>query len=374
MIYLDNAATTKMSEKALDAYVDACRNFFANPSALHSYGMEAENLIRETKKYISSVISASEFEIFFTKSATESNNIVIKSFDGLAITSKIEHPSVYESFKHSNFEDVLYIENDRYGFIDEDDLRNKLSDKVSFVSIIYVNNETGTIQNIKKLSKIIKDFKSDIVIHIDATQAMGKISCDVNDLGVDIMSFSAHKFHGPKQLGGLYIRKNVQPKIKPILDGGYQEIISSGTNNSPAIYAAGIALKEQIESRKYDYIKSLNTYLRELIERNIEDVYIISPEKCVSPYILDVAFSNIKAEVLLHMLEEEEIYVSSGSACSKGEESRVLNALAVDKKYIDGAIRFSFSSDISKEDIDFTIEVLQKSIEMIRMVMWWNGW
>ena len=374
MIYLDNAATTKMSEKALDAYVDACRNFFANPSALHSYGMEAENLIKETKKYIASVISASDSEIFFTKSATESNNIAIKSFDGLAITSKIEHPSVYESFKHSNFEDVLYIENDRYGFIDKNDLKNKLSDKVNFVSIIYVNNETGTIQDIKKLSKIIKGFKSDIVIHVDATQAMGKISCDVNNLDVDMMSFSAHKFHGPKQLGGLYIRKNIQAKIKPILDGGYQEIISSGTNNPPAIYAAGVALREQIESRNYDYIKSLNTYLRELLEKNIEDVYIISPEEFVSPYILDVAFSNIKAEVLLHMLEEEEIYVSSGSACSKGEESRILKALDVDKKYIDGAVRFSFSDNISKEDLDFTIEVLQRSIEMIRMVMWWNGW
>lgn len=183
------------------------------------------------------------------------------------------------------------------------------------------------------------------------------------------MSFSAHKFHGPKQLGGLYIRKNIQAKIKPILDGGYQEIISSGTNNPPAIYAAGIALKEQIESNEYDYIESLNTYLRELIVKKIEDVYIISPEESVSPYILDVDFSNIKAEVLLHMLEEEEIYVSSGSACSKGEESRILKALGVDKKYIDGAIRFSFSSDISKEDLDFTVEVLQKSIEMIRMVM-----
>lgn len=369
MIYLDNAATTKMSDKALDAYVKVCKKYFANPSALHSYGMEAENLIKDTKKYMANIMSASESEIFFTKSATESNNIAIKSFDGYALTSKIEHPSVFESFKNSNFEKVLYIENDRYGFIDEDDLKNQLSEKVNFVSFIYVNNETGTIQDIKKLAKIIKDFKKDIVIHIDATQALGKITCDVNELGVDIMSFSAHKFHGPKQLGGLYIRKNIQAKIKPILDGGYQEIISSGTNNPPAIYAAGIALKEQIESNEYDYIESLNTYLRELIVKKIEDVYIISPEESVSPYILDVDFSNIKAEVLLHMLEEEEIYVSSGSACSKGEESRILKALGVDKKYIDGAIRFSFSSDISKEDLDFTVEVLQKSIEMIRMVM-----
>ena len=369
MIYLDNAATTKMSEKAIESYVYVCKNYYANPSALHSFGMEAENLIKDTKKYIASVISANDSEVFFTKSATESNNIAIKSFDGAAITSNIEHPSIYESFKNSSFDKILYIDNDEYGFLDEEDLKDKLSENVNFVSFIYVNNETGTIQDIKKLSKIIRNYNKNIVIHIDATQALGKISCDVKDLGVDMMSFSAHKFHGPKQLGGLYISKNLQAKIKPLLDGGYQEIISSGTNNPPAIYATGVALKEQIESKEYDYIKSLNTYLRELIQKNIEHIYIISPKEFSSPYILDVAFSNIKAEVLLHMLEEEEIYVSSGSACSEGEESRVLKALNIDKKFIDGAIRFSFSSDISKNDLDFTVDVLKRSVEMIRMVM-----
>lgn len=369
MIYLDNAATTKMYDEALDAYVDVCKNHFANPSALHSFGMEAENLIKDTKKYIGQLISASESEIFFTKSATESNNIAIKSFDGVAITSKIEHSSVFNAFKNSNFKKVRYVSNDRYGFIDEEDLKKKLDMEVSFVSFIYVNNEIGTIQNIKKLSKIIKDFNKDIVIHIDATQAMGKISCDVEDLGIDMMSFSAHKFHGPKQLGGLYIRKNIQGKIKPILDGGYQEIISSGTNNPPAIYACGIALRKQVESNEYSYIEGLNHYLRNLIEDNIEDSYIISPYENSSAYILDVGFANIKSEVLLHMLEEEEIYVSSGSACSKGDYSRILSALGIDKKFMDGAIRFSFSSEITKEDLDFTLKVLKDSIEMIRMVI-----
>lgn len=369
MIYLDNAATTKMYDEALEAYVDICKNHYANPSALHSYGMEAENLIKETKKYIGKLISAGESEIFFTKSATESNNIAIKSFDGVAITSKIEHSSVFNSLKNAHFTEVRYISNDRYGFIDENNLRNKLDKDVTFVSFIYVNNEIGTIQNIKKLSKIIKDFNKDIVIHIDATQAMGKISCDVNDLGVDMMSFSAHKFHGPKQLGGLYIRRSIQGKIKPILDGGYQEIISSGTNNPPAIYACGIALKKQVESNEYAYIEELNHYLRKLIEENIEDSYIISPFESSSPYILDVAFANIKSEVLLHMLEEEEIYVSSGSACSKGQYSRVLSALGIEKEYLDGAIRFSFSSEIKKEDLDFTLKVLKERIEMIRMVI-----
>lgn len=369
MIYLDNAATTKMYDEAIDAYIDVCKNHFANPSALHSYGMEAENFIKDTKKYIGKLISASESEIFFTKSATESNNIAIKSFDGVALTSKIEHSSVFNTFKNSNFKEVRYISNDRFGFLDKDDLKNKLDSEVTFVSFIYVNNEIGTIQDIKKLSKIIKDFNKNIVIHIDATQAMGKISCDVNDLGVDLMSFSSHKFHGPKQLGGLYVRKEVQGKIKPILDGGYQEVFSSGTNNPPAIYACGVALKKQIDSNEYEYIKELNQYLRDLISENIKDSYIISPKESSSAYILDVAFADIKSEVLLHMLEEEEIYVSSGSACSKGDYSRILTALGIDKKYMDGAIRFSFSHDITKEDLDFTLKILKESIEMIRMVI-----
>ena len=183
------------------------------------------------------------------------------------------------------------------------------------------------------------------------------------------LSFSAHKFHGPKQLGGLFIRKNILNKIHPLLDGGYQDTITSSTLNAPAIYATGVALKTQIESKEYDYIKKLNKFLRDEIEAKIEGAYIVSPEENVSAYILDVAFTSIKSEVLLHMLEEEEIYVSSGSACSKGDYSRILKALGIDKKYMDGAIRFSFSSDISLEDLEFTIEVLKRSIETIRMVI-----
>lgn len=369
MIYLDNAATTKMYDEAIKAYVKAQEETFANPSALHSFGMEAENLIKQSRKYIASVISAGESEIFFTKSASESNNIAIKSFDGVALTSKIEHSSVYEAFKNSKFDKVIYLANDKYGFINLDDLKSHLNKDISFVSIIYVNNEIGCIQDIKKISEIIKAYNKDIILHIDATQALGKINCDVKALGVDMMSFSAHKFHGPKQMGGLYVKKDIIAKVKPILDGGYQEIISSGTSDAPSIYSMATALKKQIEANEYDYIKEINSYFRSLIKDNIDDYYIISPEENSSAYILDVAFANIKAEVLLHMLEEEEIYVSSGSACSKGDDSRILSAIGLDKRYMDGAIRFSFSGQTNKEDLDFTIEILKRSIEVIRMVI-----
>ncbi len=369
MIYLDNAATTKMYDEAIKAYVKAQEETFANPSALHSFGMEAENLIKQSRKYIASVISSAESEIFFTKSASESNNIAIKSFGGVALTSKIEHSSVQEAFKNSDFDKVIYLDNDKYGFIDLNDLKKQLNNDISFVSIIYVNNEIGCIQDIRKISKIIKSFNKNIILHIDATQALGKIDCDVKALGVDMMSFSAHKFHGPKQMGGLYIKKDITAKVKPILDGGYQEIISSGTSDAPSIYAMAIALRKQIEANEYEYIKDINSYFRSLIKDSIDDYYIISPEESCSAYILDVAFANIKAEVLLHMLEEEEIYVSSGSACSKGDDSRILSAIDLDEKYMDGSIRFSFSGEISKEDLDFTIDILKRSIELIRMVI-----
>lgn len=375
MIYLDNAATTKMYKEAIEAEIEVAENFYANSSSIHSFGMESENLIKDTKKIFAKVINAKENEIYFTKGASESNNIVISSFaslENMAITTSIEHSSVFDAFNNYKYKKVIYLKNDKYGFVDLEDLKNKLNDDIKLVSIIYVNNEIGTIQDIEKISKIIKDYDEDICLHIDATQALGKIDCNVNKLSCDIMSFSAHKFHGPKGLGGLYISNKFIAKIKPIIYGGRQQVISSGTDNHQAIYAAGVALKKQIEDKEYAYIKKLNSYLREKINSHISDSYIISPENDSSPYILDVAFKNIKAEVLVHYLEDSEIYVSSGSACSKGEDNRILKAIGLGKAYIDGAIRFSFSSYISFEDLDKTADVLKSGIEMIREFMWWS--
>jgi cysteine desulfurase len=372
MIYLDNAATTRMYDEVIDAEKEVEKNFFANPTALHSFGMQAENLIKESKDIIAREINSSASEIFFTKGATESNNIIISSFNSdknEAITSSIEHPSVYDAFVNSDYKKVTFLKNDRQGFIDLEHLKNSLTKDTKLVSIIYVNNEIGTIQNIREISKIVKQYNPNIFLHIDATQALGKEVCDVKKLKVDAMSFSGHKIHGPKGIGGLYINKNMLGQIKPLLYGGRQEIVSSGTLNTPAIYGMGKALEIMISKKEGEYIKELNIYLRNLILDKIDDIYVISPLENVSYYILDVCFANIKAEVLLHMLEEEEIYVSSGSACSRGEDNRVLTNLGVDKRFIDGAIRFSFSSDITKADLDKTVEVLKNSIEIIRKVM-----
>ena len=371
MIYLDNAATTKMYSEVIEKEIEILENCYGNSSAIHSFGMKAENLIKEAKSIIAKVINANPNEIYFTKGATESNNIVVSSFASYgakAITTSIEHPSIYDTFVNANYDEVIFLNNDRDGLVDLDDLKSKLDANIKLVSIIYVNNEIGVIQDIEEIRKIVKKYNENICIHIDATQALGKISCDVGKLGVDLMSFSGHKFHWPKGVGGLYVMKKFLSKIRPLLFGGRQQIISSGTDNHPAIYATGLALQMQISENEYAYIKKLNEHLRDKIAANIKDTYIISPEFKASPYILDIAFKNIKSEVLVHFLEDRGIYVSSGSACSKGEDNRVLKALGVSDDYIDGAIRFSFSSFISEEDLDEVVEVLKEGIEMIREV------
>lgn len=373
MIYLDNAATTQISKKSQEARDFAENTYFSNSSSLHSFGMKSEELIDESKKIIGKVINANPNEIYFTKGATEANNIVISSFSGdnsKAITTSIEHSSVFDSFNSYPYKEVIYLKTDRHGFIDLEELKEKIDDDVKLVSIIYVNNEIGTIQDITSISKVLKD--KNIILHIDATQALGKIDCDVKKLGVDLMSFSAHKFHGPKGVGGLYVKKNILPKLKPVLFGGRQQVISSGTDNHPAIYAMGVALNEHMENFDRESVKNLNLYMRNEILNNIEGIEINSPDDNFAPHILSVAFKNIKSEVLLHMLEQKEIYVSSGSACSKGNNNRILEALGVDDAYKDGVIRFSFTDTTSKEDIDKTIKVLKNSISEIRKVMIWK--
>lgn len=372
MIYLDNAATTKIYKEVQEARNKVEDESFANSSSLHSLAFESQKLIKETKEKISQVINSNPNEIYFTKGATEANNIAISSFageDSVAVTTKIEHSSVFDSFRNYSFKEVRHIANDYQGKLDLEDLKAKITPEVKLVSIIYVNNEIGTIADIKAISDIVKAQNKNAIIHIDATQAVGKVDSDVIKLGVDLMSFSAHKFHGPKGVGALYVRNEIIDQISPVLFGGRQQIFSSGTDNHPAIYAMGLALEETIKRDDYNYLLDLNNYLRDLIEEEIEDILVLTPYENFSHHILTICFANIKSEVLLHMLEEEEIYVSSGSACSKGNNNRILEGLGIEEKYKDGMIRFSFSDEITKDDLNFTFEILKKSIATIRMVM-----
>lgn len=372
MIYLDNAATTRMYDQVIERQAGLEKNTFANPSSLHSFGMEAENIVTDTRKILANYLSCNPNEVFFTKGASESNNIVLKSFAGedkAMITSKIEHASILDSLENLPYGEKIFLKNDSFGFVDLKDLEEKISDKTALVSIIYVNNETGTIQDIKKIGKIIKEKNPRTIYHLDATQGFGKFDIDVNKIGVDALSLSAHKIHGPKGVGALYIRKSFQDYFSPLIYGGRQEVFSSGTTNVPAIGAFGECLKLYRQRRNPSYVKELNLYFRNKVLDRIEDYKVVSPLENSSPYILDIAFAKIKSEVLLHMLEEDEIYVSSGSACSRGNGNRILEALDLDKRFMDGAIRFSFSEENTKEELDFVVEKLATNIDRIRRLM-----
>ncbi|MDO4661726.1 MAG: cysteine desulfurase family protein [Tissierellia bacterium] len=370
MIYLDNAATTRMYDEVIDAEKDIEKNYFANPAAIHSFGMESENLLKETRKKIAKYLGCDKDEIFFTKGATESNNIAIKSFeskDNEAITSNLEHASIYNTYRNSNYSKVHYIKNDDNGIFDLDDLISKINDRTKIVSLIEVNNEIATINDIKSIAKKIKDINKDIIVHVDGTQAFGKIRRNVKDSLIDIYTFSSHKIHGPKGCGGMYINNDILKFIKPVLEGGNQEKVSSGTVNVPAIYAMGIALNLILEKSDYEKIGEIKNYFIDRLEE-IDGIKIIAKDANTSNYILNCCFSNIKAEVLLHFLEQEEIYVSSGSACSHGKSSRILDNINVSDKFKDGSIRFSFNEFITKSDIDKTMDVLKESIKTIREV------
>ncbi|MDO4593877.1 MAG: cysteine desulfurase family protein [Tissierellia bacterium] len=370
MIYLDNAATTRMYDEVIDIESEMQKKYFANPASIHSFAMECENLIKDTKEFIAKYINAKPDEIFFTKGATESNNIAINSFSSdkkEAITSKLEHASVYESFKNSNYKDIFYVKNDKNGVFDLKDLENLITENTSLISLIHVNNEIATINDIEEIGRVIKTKNPNTIFHVDATQSFGKIKIDVKKAKIDIMSFSAHKIHGPKGLGAIFIKKDIINKLRPVLYGGRQEIVSSGTQNAPSIVAFKKALEIIDKRSNYEKIGEIKKYFIDRLNE-IEDKKIISNINMSSNYILNCAFKNIKSEVLVHFLEDEKIYVTSGSACSHGKKSRILENINIGDEYIDGSIRFSFDESITKKDIDKTIDVLKYAIKFIREV------
>lgn len=367
MIYLDNAATTRMFDAALEEKVRIEKYFYANSAARHKFALESEIIIDEARRDIANYLNCNKNEVFFTRGASESNNIALQSFAGTnykVITNKLEHSSVYETIKNK-FSDIYYIENDEAGNLKTNQLSD-INGENFLISIMHVNNELGIINDVKSISSIIRKYNKNVIIHCDGTQAFGKFDVDVNKLGVDIYTFSAHKIHGPKACGGMYIKKGIQKHIKPLLLGGLQEVFSSGTVDVSSIGAFKTALnlmqhtdKSKIKRLKRHFIKRLS---------EIEDIMVLSPPEKSSDYILNVAFKDIKSEVLLHFLEQEEIFVSSQSACSKNEVSRVIENLDLDKNF-NQTLRFSFSEQNSIEEIDFTIQVLKSSVEMIRKVI-----
>ena len=378
-IYLDNSATTKPYQEVVDKMVLALTTQYGNPSSIHKKGIEVEREIKEIRRNIARSLGAKENEIYFTSGGTECNNTIIRSVARLnkktknhIISTVIEHPSVLDTLKDLESEgfEVTYLPVDKDGKISIEDLKNAIKKETILVSIMHVNNEIGTIKPIEEIGKYLKSLDEKIYLHVDAVQSYAKIKFRPSRYNIDFMSVSGHKLHGPKGIGFMYVKEN--NRIKPLLTGGGQEIgIRSGTENVPGIYGIGEAVKvinKDLEGT-IDKIRELRDLLKEEILANIDDVKINTPEDGVC-HVLNVSFRGVRGEVLLHYLEQKEIYVSTGSACSsKKKGSHVLNAIGLTPEEIEGAIRFSLSDLNTKEEILETIKVLKESVSDLRMII-----
>ncbi len=378
-IYLDNAATTKPLEKVVDVVADIMANVYGNPSSLHKKGIEAETIIKASSEYIAKVLGCTPGEIIYTSGGTESNNSAIigtslayKRKGRKIITSSIEHPSVLEPFKYLEslgFE-ICTIAVNNEGYINIEDLKEAIDDQTILVSIMHVNNEMGTIQPIDQIGELIKQKNKDTLFHVDAVQSFGKLPIHVPKSKIDLLSASAHKFYGPRGVGFLY--KSKQVRINPLIfGGGQQKENRSGTENTPGIGGMLEACKYVNENKLAieDNYRCTKTYLADKILTQIPDTFVNGPPVCESaPHILNIGFKNIRAEVLLHALEHQGIYVSSGSACasSKKNHSHVLRAIGNPKEDFDNAIRFSFGLGSIQEDLDYTIAVLKEQVALLR--------
>jgi len=380
--YLDNGATTKPSEEVIDVMVKSMREYYGNPSSLHRKGVEIERLMKKARRQVARALGADEGEIYFTSGGTESNNLAIlgalegnKRKGNHIITTKIEHPSVLNVFNilERKGYDVSYLSVDGNGLIDIEELENTIRNDTALISIMYVNNEVGTIQPISEIAKIISKRKNKPLFHVDAIQAFGKVRLNVKKLKVDLISISGHKIHGPKGIGALYVKKGV--KLESIVFGGNQELgLRSGTENVPGILGLGQAA--ELVNRDFEAntrkMKELKKRLLEGIKKSLAGIKVNGiMEDGSAPHILNVSFEGIRGEVLLHSLERENIYVSTGSACSSKKKafSHVLQEMSLTEDQMEGAIRFSLSYENTIEEIDYTIDRLKCIVEDLRKVI-----
>ncbi|MBE6810147.1 MAG: cysteine desulfurase [Ruminococcaceae bacterium] len=373
MVYLDNSATTKPCERAIQNINLALSDYWGNPSSLYSMGFQAQMLVDDTRKALSAMLHCREDEIYFTGSGTESNNTALigaaharQRRGKRIVTTAIEHPSVLETIKrleNDGFE-VIYLKPQANGMVCAEDIKNSVNKDTILVSIMLVNNETGAIQPIKAAADAIKASGAPALLHCDGVQAFGKMPINLNELGVDLFTASAHKIHGPKGVGVLYVKKGVT--IKPLLTGGGQEKnMRSGTEAVPLIYG----LKGAVDSlgnisENLKKQKELLSYAKDCLT-DTGLVTINSSDESL-PYVLNVSVEGYRSETLLHFLEAEGIYVSSGSACAKGEGSYVLREMGLSRKAVDSALRISFSRDNTKEDIDALKSALISATQKLR--------
>lgn len=376
--YLDNSATTKVLDSVKDLMVETLVVDYGNPSSMHGKGIEAENYIKEAKNRLAKILKVEGKEIIFTSGGTEANNLALigaamanRRAGKHLITSCIEHPSVTNVMKYLEEEGfrITYLPVNSNGLVELEKLAEAICEDTILVSIMYVNNEIGTVEPIEAIAKVIKEKKPDVLFHVDAIQAFGKYRIYPKRMGVDLLSVSGHKIHGPKGSGFLYVRSGV--KMHPIIfGGGQQKGMRSGTENVPAIAGLGKAAEEiyQDLEQKVERLYALKEHFVEEIGK-MEGVRIHGPVgRDGAPHIVSVGFLGIRSEVLLHALEEKGVYVSAGSACSSNKiaESAVLKGIGVGKEYMDSTIRFSFSFFTAEEEVAYCLSVLREVLLVLR--------
>ena len=387
LVYLDNSATTRPYDAVTAAMTEAMKDNFGNPSSLHSLGLQAEKEVKNARKTVAKCFGAGEDEIYFTSCGTESDNTVLmgtaqakKRRGNKIIVSAVEHPAILEPAKRleSMGYKIDYIGVDRLCRLNLEQLAASLDDETILISVMGVNNETGTIMPIDKIAELKDAYNqkngTDIWLHCDAVQALGKVSVNVGReyRGVDFISASAHKIHGPKGMGVLYAKKGLN--LPPfVLGGGQERHMRSGTENTPGIIGFGKAceIADKNFVQRTSAMKEARQYLLDLIKDQIGDIVINSPQdEPGCPSVLNVSFLGTRGEVLLHTLEQDGIFVSTGSACSSNHSSskgsHVLNAMGLSPKEIEGAIRFSFSEFNTREGMEYVADKLKTAVIRFR--------
>ncbi len=375
--YVDNSATTRVSMPCIELINKIMREDYGNPSSLHMKGVEAEEYILTARKQIARSLSIEEKEIIFTSCGTESDNMALIGIanaykrDGMHIvTTKVEHAAILSTCKYledQGFE-VTYLDVDKYGRVSVEDVKNAVRPDTILVSIMYVNNEVGAVMPIKEIAKVIKSVNSKTLLHVDAIQAYSKIDIRPHRDGIDLMSVSGHKINGPKGVGFLYVKDKT--KIKPIIHGGgHQNGLRSGTENVPGVAALGLACElatKNIEGKR-EYLFGLRDRLIEGLSA-IDGVIINSDvSHDNAPHILSVSVPGVRAEVLLHSLEDKKIYVSAGSACSSNKPavSATLKAMGLDKARLESTVRISLSDENTKEEIEYVIDSFKELVPVL---------
>ncbi|OOM07344.1 cysteine desulfurase family protein [Clostridium saccharobutylicum] len=378
-VYFDNSSTTKPYTAVIDEVVFGLKEFYGNPSSLHNLGLKSEKKLRECREVIGRTINAEENEIYFNAGGSEGNNSVLKGIlkpGSHLITTPFEHASILNTIKglETSGVKVTFLRLDKNGKVDLEHLKNSITKETVLVSIMHVNNEIGIIQDLKSISEIIRENSNRAKFHVDAVQSYGKLHIDVKKINIDFLTVSAHKFHGPKGVGFIYIKKpNV---LLPLIEGGAQEFgLRAGTQNIAGIMGLKTAANIVNDNINENYQKVFdikNKFIEKL--KDIKDIKINSlPTSEFSPYILNVSFRGVRGEVLLHFLEESGIYVSTGSACSSKERAKiggsyVLKCLGLSADEISGGIRFSFSDDNKIEEVDYVIQTLDKGLKFLRRI------